>query len=74
MKAGSPGLLTSLQVNDLTTSAASETQNGHHEEKKQEPAYQFTATNKGIDPFIETEEDPAKCRALFSSLWEIQVC
>lgn len=31
------------------------------------------SVNVGSDPFIENEDDPAKCNALASSLWEIKV-
>jgi len=33
---------------------------------------QIQADNRGADPFLFSEEDPAKCKALQSSLWEVE--
>lgn len=34
----------------------------------------FLMTESVEDPYLMDEEDPAQCRALESSLWEIKVC
>ncbi len=34
----------------------------------------FIMTEPLEDPYLMDEEDPAQCRALESSLWEIKVC
>ncbi|KAF2070612.1 hypothetical protein CYY_008069 [Polysphondylium violaceum] len=40
---------------------------------KSEMEKTVTSHTYGNDPFIPTEEDPAKCNALKSSLWELQI-